>query len=102
MTDRKLKDVSQRNPAAPEHSVGDVFRRGPAVAADGGERGVAKTPAEEAESVEDGADDETPPTDEQTMKHVDQTPPDEDASANSVWERGGEPTPEDDESVDDE
>ncbi|MFB6269925.1 MAG: hypothetical protein ABEH83_08285 [Halobacterium sp.] len=91
MTERKLKDVSQRNPAAPEHSA-DVFdrmfTRGPDVAADGGERGAA-SPASE------GADDESTPVGDQTMKDVDQTPPDEDAGANSVWERGGEPAVED-------
>jgi hypothetical protein len=94
MTEQTLGDVSQRNPAAPEHASADVFdrmfRRGPSVAADGGERGVAA-----------GREDEE---DDQRMKDVDQTPPHEDASANRVWERGGEPTADDDddESVDDE
>ncbi|WP_336036418.1 hypothetical protein [Halobacterium yunchengense] len=96
MTERTLKDVSQRNPAAPEHSrdVFDrMFQRGPDVAADGGERGAAKRrgaddPAEDGEQRAAG---ETVPVDEQTLKHVDKTPPGEDEGANPVWERGGEP-----------
>ena len=91
MTERTMRSVSQRNPADPEHAVGTVFRRGPAVVADGGERGVGAT--QRPDGGEEGADgpDERRTADGQRMKDVDQTPPDEDASANRVWERGGEP-----------
>jgi len=75
-----MRDVSQRNPADPENVFGRVFRRGPTVATDGGER----------EGADDESEAERPPS-EQTMKDVDQTPPDEADSANRVWERGGEP-----------
>ena len=83
MTDR-MGDVSQRNPADPEHAVRRVFQRGPAVVADGGQR------AAEEDDEENG---------EQKMKDVSQrNPDDEEATANRVWERGGEkPVPEEDE-----
>ena len=100
MTERTMKSVNQQNPADPTHAVSAVFRRGPVVAADGGERGVGKEQKADAEDAAETADD-APAAADQQLKHVDQTPPDEDASANSVWERGGEPTP-DDESGDDE
>jgi len=87
MTERTMRSVSQRNPADPEHAVGTVFRRGPAVVADGGERGAGAN--HRSDRSEEGADG-------QTMKDVDQSPPDEDASANRVWERGGEPSASDD------
>ncbi|NIB99991.1 hypothetical protein [Halobacterium sp. R2-5] len=78
MTEQTLKDVSQRNPAAPD-GVNNVFRRGPIVAADGGERAAE------------------PEKGEQKMKDVDQTPPTEDdEGANPVWERGGEPVADED------
>jgi len=83
MTERTMRSVSQRNPADPEHAVGTVFRRGPAVVADGGERGAAAT------QRPDGGDEDA--DGDPKMKDVDQTPPDEDASANRVWKRGGEP-----------
>jgi len=103
MTEQRMRDVSQRNPAEPRPASDDVFgrmfQRGPSVAADGGEHGA--TAERDAENDEGAADvDETPPVAEQRMKDVDQTPPDEDASANRVWERGGEPTPDEDD-VDD-
>jgi hypothetical protein len=103
MTEQRMRDVSQRNPAEPRPASDDVFgrmfQRGPSVAADGGEHGT--TAERDAENGEGAADaDETPPVAEQRMKDVDQTPPDEDASANRVWERGGEPTPDEDD-VDD-
>ena len=74
-----MRSVSQRNPADPENVFGRVFRRGPTVATDGGER--------------EGADETTEkrPPGEQTMKDVDQTPPNGSDSPNRVWERGGEP-----------
>ncbi|MFC3477246.1 hypothetical protein [Halobacterium litoreum] len=80
MTSR-MGDVSQRNPADPEHAVSRVFQRGPVVAADGGQR------------VDDESDEENG---EQKMKDVSQrNPEDEEATANRVWERGGEkPVPE--------
>ncbi|MDH5021406.1 hypothetical protein [Halobacterium rubrum] len=92
MTERTMRSVSQRNPADPEHAVGTVFRRGPAVVADGGERGGGAT--QRPDGGEDGDDAEREGrrlADGPKMKDVDQTPPDEDASANRVWERGGEP-----------
>ncbi|CAM2928771.1 hypothetical protein [Halobacterium salinarum] len=100
MTERTMRSVSQRNPVDPDHAVGTVFRRGPAVVADGGERGVAAAQRPDGGAdAEDGGDGE----DSQKMKDVDQTPPDEDASANRVWERGGESAPDgDDNSVNDE
>ncbi|AHG04576.1 hypothetical protein HALDL1_13990 [Halobacterium sp. DL1] len=82
MTERTMRSVSQRNPADRENVFGRVFRRGPTVATDGGQR-------EGAESAED--DDEERSPGEQTMKDVDQTPPDEAEGANRVWKRGGEP-----------
>ena len=104
MTDRTMGSVSQRNPADPDHAVGAVFRRGPAVVADGGERGAG------AAQRPDGDGEDIDGDDGPKMKDVDQTPPDEDASANRVWERGGEPPAgdsrdddrADDDSVDDE
>ena len=77
-----MRSVSQRNPADPENVFGRVFRRGPTVATDGGER-------EGAEGTEE-TDEERSPS-RQTMKDVDQTPPNESDSPNRVWERGGEP-----------
>ncbi|SEV92585.1 hypothetical protein [Halobacterium jilantaiense] len=91
MTERTMRSVSQRNPADPDHAVGTVFRRGPAVVADGGERGAAAT------QRPDGGDEDA--DGDPKMKDVDQTPPDEDASANRVWERGGEPPAGDDETA---
>jgi hypothetical protein len=97
MTERTMRSVSQRNPAAPEHAVGRVFRRGPTVVADGGERGAGATQRSDGSDEGADGDDSRPEGESQTMKDVDQTPPDEDASANRVWERGGEPAPEDSE-----
>jgi len=88
MTSR-MRDVSQRNPADPEHAVSRVFQRGPTVVADGGQRA-----ANDEESGENGEG-----NGEQKMKDVSQrNPDDEEAAANRVWERGGEtPVPEEDE-----
>ncbi|WP_232687002.1 hypothetical protein [Halobacterium zhouii] len=86
MTERTMRDVSQRNPAAPEHAtnaLGRLFQRGPSVAADGGERGGATSAAT-------GGDDEPEEATERTMRDVDKTPSGEGADANRVWERGGE------------
>jgi hypothetical protein len=99
MTERTLRDVDFRNPAAPEHATRDVFdrmfQRGPEVAADGGEAGAAERREEDVEAAEERQAEGAKPVEEQTMKDVDQTPPDEDASANRVWERGGEPSVDD-------
>jgi len=92
MTERTMRSVSQRNPADPDHAVGTVFRRGPTIVADGGERGTGAEPDE---------DDERRTAAGQKMKDVDQSPPDEDASPNRVWERGGEPPATDGENDDD-
>jgi len=102
MTERTMRSVSQRNPADPEHAVGTVFRRGPTVVADGGERGAGATqrPDGGEDEEEDEGDRDRRTADGQTMKDVDQTPPDEDASANRVWERGGEPAPGEDDDQD--
>jgi hypothetical protein len=108
MTERTMRSVSQRNPADPDHAVGTVFQRGPTIVAYGGERGAGATQRPDGgEEGTDSEDDERRTADGQKMKDVDQTPPDEDASANRVWERGGEPAPgdgedDDDNSVDDE
>jgi hypothetical protein len=98
MTERTMRSVSQLNPADAEHAVGTVFRRGPPIVADGGERGAHATREEGASPGESGDSAEGTDGDEdrrtragKTMEDVDQTPPDEDASANRVWERGGEP-----------
>ena len=90
MTERRMRSVSQRNPADPEHAVGTVFRRGPTIVADGGERGAGATQRPDGDD-EDADDEDRRTADGQKMKDVDQTPPDEDASPNRVWERGGEP-----------
>jgi len=88
MTEQTLKDVSQRNPEAPD-GVNNVFQRGPIVAADGGKRAADRREAADRASGEAASRAET---EEQTMKDVDQTPPTEDDDgANAVWERGGEP-----------
>jgi hypothetical protein len=106
MTERKMRSVSQRNPADPEHASADVFdrmfQRGPEVAADGGERGAGATqrPDGGEEGADDGEGENRPTADGQKMKDVDQTPPDEEASSNRVWERGGEPPAEDGEADD--
>ena len=109
MTERTMRSVSQRNPANPEHAVGTVFRRGPTIVADGGERGAGATQRPDGGDEDADGEDERRTADGQKMKDVDQTPPDEDASANRVWERGGEPpagedegAAEDDDTVDDE
>ncbi|MDL0130933.1 hypothetical protein PNP59_14400 [Halobacterium salinarum] len=98
MTERTMRSVSQRNPADPQHAVGMVFRRGPTIVADGGERGAGATqrPDGGEASDDDERDEDRRTADGQRMKDVDQTPPDEDASANRVWERGGEPPASDD------
>jgi hypothetical protein len=75
MTD-DMQDVSHTNPYTGE-SFGEqvqVFDRGTTVAADGGER----------------PDADTETTDEQTMKDVDHTPPNDSDGANRVYERGTE------------
>ncbi|MFB6069296.1 MAG: hypothetical protein ABEJ90_05155 [Halobacterium sp.] len=105
MTDRTMRDVSQRNPADRENVFGRVFERGPSVAADGGERdahgddsrddeGAAGDDAREADGSAPSEEGAGRPAAAQRMKDVDQTPPDEDAGANTVWERGGETPPE--------
>ncbi|WP_232702735.1 hypothetical protein [Halobacterium wangiae] len=83
MTEKTMRSVSQRNPSDPANVFGRVFRRGPTVATDGGER-------EGAEDADEETDEERSPA-EQKMKDVDQTPPNEADDVNRVWERGGEP-----------
>jgi hypothetical protein len=70
-----MKDVSHTNPYTGE-TFSTVYQRGPAVA-DGGETDARAETA-------DGEPEE--------MKDVDHTPP-HGESANDVWERGGEETP---------
>ncbi len=68
-----MKRVSHTNPYTGE-STGQLFTRGPIVAADGGR----------ANAVDSDRDD-----DERRMKDVSHTPPKEAEDANRVFERGG-------------
>ena len=74
-----MKDVNHTHPdTGRPFGEAMVYQRGPAVAADGGER---------AEQTADEDADES--TEEEQMKDVDHEPPNE-AEANRVFERGRE------------
>ncbi|MFC4245618.1 hypothetical protein ACFOZ7_01130 [Natribaculum luteum] len=72
---RTMGEISHANPYTGE-TLGQVFSRGPIVAADGGR----------ANAVDAG--DETEARSERTMRHVSHTPPDGSEGANRVFERG--------------
>jgi hypothetical protein len=71
-----MRDVDHTHPYD-DTSAGELFLRGPVVAADGGER-------------EAGTEREDEEPDDRTMKDVDHTPPVEGEGANRVFERGEE------------
>lgn len=83
-----MGDVSHTNPYTGK-TAGQLFSRGPIVAADGGE--PAATPSESTD------EEETADGNEQTMKDVTHTPPQHADDANRVFERGRNPTVEDEE-----
>ncbi|WP_254531259.1 hypothetical protein [Natrinema gelatinilyticum] len=72
-----MADVSHTNPYTGE-VAGQLFSRGPTVAADGG------MPETEADAVEGSTDAKL------TMRDVDHTPPNSADDANRVFERGTE------------
>ncbi|GAB7017749.1 hypothetical protein [Halostagnicola bangensis] len=79
-----MAEISHTNPYTDE-STGQLFSRGPIVAADGG-RSEVVDPEDERTTT-----DETGTTDERTMKTVSHTPPTEETDANRtnrVFERG--------------
>jgi hypothetical protein len=89
-----MRDVDHTHPYD-DTSAGELFLRGPTVAADGGERN-AVSPSSSERSSDGGGDppearedvDEDEP-DRTTMKDVDHSPPD-DEGANRAFERGEE------------
>ncbi|MFC7231331.1 hypothetical protein ACFQMM_07780 [Saliphagus sp. GCM10025308] len=77
-----MGDVSHTNPYTGE-STGQLFSRGPIVAADGGE---ANAVPEDRTNERDSSD---PAEGDDRMKDVSHTPPREADDANAVFERGG-------------
>ncbi|RQG90688.1 hypothetical protein [Natrarchaeobius chitinivorans] len=82
--ERTMANVSHTNPYT-GRSAGQLFNRGPIVAADGGERAAGDR------STETDADEDST----RTMKGVDHTPPNEADDANRVFERGRRPVGDD-------
>ncbi len=76
-----MKEISHANPYTGE-TAGQLFRRGPVVAADGGRRGAV--------APEEGDDEEAAKPKAKTMKDVSHTPPNASEDANRVFERGSE------------
>ena len=86
-----LGDLSHSNPQTGEQ-FGDamVYRRGPAVAADGGDPGAPPAETEtDAEAETDAAGPEAD-ADGTRLEDVDHTPPRDAEDVNRVHERGGE------------
>ncbi|MDQ2051576.1 hypothetical protein RBH26_13930 [Natronolimnohabitans sp. A-GB9] len=81
-----MADVSHTNPYTGE-TAGRLFRRGPTVAADGGQRRAEGGEAAAADS--NGRTAERPT---ETMADVDHTPPHDADDANRVFERGRDHT----------
>jgi len=94
-----MNDVSHTHPHDAQ-GAGPVFRRGPRVAADGGEREAV--PEDDEDGPGGDRESATRPVDEDgtPMEDVDHTPPHDEEGANRVFARGGEEVRE--ESVDDE
>ncbi|WIV68687.1 hypothetical protein QQ977_00395 [Natrialbaceae archaeon AArc-T1-2] len=67
-----MREISHTNPYTGE-TLGQMFSRGPTVAADGGRADANANAA---------------PADEQTMSDVSHTPPNDSEGANRVFERG--------------
>ncbi|PCR91530.1 hypothetical protein [Natrinema ejinorense] len=82
-TTETMGDVSHTNPYT-GRTAGQLFSRGPTVAADGGEPDPAAAEPDET----DGADERTGR--KTKMRDVDHTPPNSADDANRVFERGVE------------
>ncbi|MDJ1430460.1 hypothetical protein [Halostagnicola sp. A-GB9-2] len=92
-----MGEISHTNPYTDE-STGQLFSRGPIVAADGGRSEAVEPDDDQSERTapdEQTPDEQTPDeqttTDERTMKTVSHTPPTEEADSNRtnrVFERG--------------
>ncbi len=88
-----MGEVSHTNPYTDE-STGQLFSRGPIVAADGGRSEAVEADDERPERTamdEQMTTDEQTTTDDRTMKTVSHTPPTEEADSNRtnrVFERG--------------
>ena len=91
---RTLADCDHTHPRTGE-SFGDamVYRRGPTVAADGGEAGAGAPADADGEVPDEAGEDAEADEDadgEEQLADIDHTPPRDAENANRVHERGGE------------